>query len=137
MKFRSAVPFLLAGLISAGCSTNSEGKPERGPDGTIGYRIQIESNEPGARVEVNDEHVGTTPLEIKVWGDRDGTFHNFGSDDYVITVFPLRDTQSRQTKVFRTGRWFAQEDKIPARLYFDLNQRNAGGFTVEPGKPQY
>lgn len=112
----------------AGCSSSS--KRERGPEGTIAYQVQIESSEPGARVETNGDYVGDTPITIKIFGDKDGTFHNFGSDDYVIRVFPVKEAQSIQTKVFRTGRWFSQEDRIPSRLYFDLDQK-AEGFTID------
>ena len=110
---------------------------ERGPGGTIAYMVKIESSEPGARVEVNDDVIGKTPVDLRVWGDMDGTFHNFGSSDFVIRVIPAREGQSPQTKVFRTGGWFGQEDRIPSRLFFDLDQKNQGGFTVDPGKPRF
>lgn len=128
---------LTAVLLLAGCAAPSGTQPERGPDGTIAYRVQVEASEPGARVEVNDDYVGKTPLELRIWGDPDGTFHNFGAADYVIRVFPVRAGQTPQVKVFRTGGWFAQEDRVPQRLYFDLDQKGQGGFTAEPGKPRY
>lgn len=127
----------LIAVFGCGCASNSGDKPERGPDGTIAYYVKVESSEPGARVEVNDDHAGTTPLDLRIWGDKDGTFHNFGSSDFVIRVFPVRAGQSAQTKVFRTGGWFSQEDRIPKHLFFDLDQKSQGGFTVEPGKPRY
>ncbi len=124
-------------LFAAGCAGEPANKPEHGRDGTIAYHVKIESSDPGARVEVNDDFVGVTPVEIKIWGDRDGTFHNFGSADFIIRVHPVKDGQSVQTKVFRTGGWFAQEDRVPGHLFFDLNQKAPGGFTVEPGKSRY
>lgn len=131
----------LALLAVAGCASGAGDpagtKPERGRDGTIAFYVKIESSEPGARVEVNEDQAGVTPLELRVWGDEDGTFHNFGSSDFVIRVHPVRAGQSAQTKVFRTGGWFSQEDHIPKHLYFDLDQKSQGGFTVEPGKPRY
>jgi hypothetical protein len=136
MKSPFSFGLWLAALLG-GCATDSGSKPERGPDGTVAYYVKIESNEPGARVEVNDDHVGVTPIEVRIWGDEDGTFHNFGSSDFVIRVFPVREGQSTQSKVFRTGGWFAQEDRVPKHLFFDLNQKSQGGFTVEPGKPRY
>jgi hypothetical protein len=121
--------FLILALGLSGCATN--GGREKGPAGTIAYFIHVESSEPGARVEVNENSIGVTPIDIKVFGDRDGTFHNFGSQDYVIRVFPVREGQSIQTKVFRTGNWFSQEDPIPTRLFFDLNQKGEH-FSIEP-----
>ena len=43
-----------------------------------------------------------------------------------IQVFPVKTNQFIQTKTFRTGGWFSQEDKIPTRLYFDLDQKTQG-----------
>lgn len=128
---------VLSVLLAGGCATGSGPRPERGPGGTIAYMVKIESSEPGARVEVNDDVVGKTPIDVRVWGDPDGTFHNFGTTDFVIRVFPVRADQSPQTKIFRTGGWFGQEDRVPSHLFFDLDQKNQGGFTVEPGKPRY
>ncbi len=113
----------------AGCASAPPGA-EHGPQGTIAYFVQIESSEPGARIEVNNDYVGKTPMSLKIWGDKDGTFHNFGSQDYIIRVFPLNTNQFVQTKAFRTGGWFSQEDKIPSHLYFDLNQKSSG-FSVD------
>lgn len=124
-------------VLISGCETGSRNRPDRGPNGTIAYNVLIESSEAGARVEVNDEHVGKTPVEVRVWGDKDGTFHNFGSADFVIRVFPVRSGQNVQTKTFRTGGWFAQEDRVPRHLFFDLDQKSSGTFTIEPIKPRY
>lgn len=137
MKPNAACLSALGLLLLAGCASPGDRTVERGPDGTVAYEITVESSEAGARVEVNDDFVGRTPLAVRVWGDPDGTFHNFGTSDFVIRVFPVREGQSPQSKLFRTGGWFSQEDRIPKRLYFDLDLKAQGGFTVEPGKPRY
>ncbi len=116
-------------LFLAGCASGPPGA-EKGPQGTIAYLVQLESSEPGARIEVNNDYVGKTPMTLKIWGDKDGTFHNFGSQEYIIRCFPVNTNQFVQTKAFRTGGWFSQEDKIPSRLYFDLNQKSSG-FSVD------
>lgn len=100
MNARVGVGFAGVALL-VGCASATPGV-ERGPDGTVAYHVQVESSEPGARVEVNDDYVGTTPVKVRVWGDPDGTFHNFGSSDFVIRVFPAAEGHV-QTKVFRTG----------------------------------
>ena len=128
INHQSAAAIALATIL-AGCASAPPGA-EHGPQGTIAYLVQVESSEPGARVEVNNDYVGKTPMTLKIWGDKDGTFHNFGSQDYIIRVFPLSTNQFLQTKAFRTGGWFSQEDKIPSHLYFDLNQKTSG-FSVE------
>jgi hypothetical protein len=116
---------IVALFLTACSSTNSE----KGPQGTIAYYVDVESSEPGVRIEVNNDYIGRTPLKLKIFVDRDGTFHNFGMDDYVIEAFPEKTNQFKQLKVFRTGRWFQQEDRIPSRVYFDMNQRS--GFSVD------
>jgi hypothetical protein len=40
--------------------------------------------------------------------------------------YPVKEGHYVQTRIFRTGRWFSQEDKIHARLYFDLNVKSEG-----------
>jgi hypothetical protein len=45
-----------------------------------------------------EDQAGVTPLELRVWCDEDGTFHNFGSSDFVIRVNPVRAGQSAHTK---------------------------------------
>jgi hypothetical protein len=118
---------LMAGtaIFLFGCSTTDSGNQasvERGPQGTIAYRVRVESNEPGVRIEVNKEYVGTTPLALKIFGDKDGTFHFFDSPDYVVRAIPVKPGQNLHSKYFRTGDMFTGEDKIPKRIFFDMSQ---------------
>ena len=50
--------------------------------------------------------------------------------DYVVRAYPENTNQFVQTKTFRTGRWFSAEDKIPGRIYFDMNQKTST-FSVD------
>ena len=70
-----------------------------------------------------------------IFGDKDGTFHNFGGKDYIIRAFPVTTNQFPQTKVFRTGGWFSDEDQIPSRIYFEMEQQGSG-FSIDL-KPRY
>jgi hypothetical protein len=110
-----------AAIFVSGCASLPPGA-EPGPDGTMAYDVLIEASQPGAKVEANGEIVGTTPLHLKVFGDRDGTFHDFGSEYYVINALPLATNQYAQTRVFGTGKWFGPEDRIPRQIHFDMNQ---------------
>jgi hypothetical protein len=87
----------------------------------VAYLVAIETSEPGARIEAGGEDVGKSPMTLKIYGDKDGTFHNFGTYLYVIKAYPVRPGQYLQTKVFRTGGGGRPEDRIPTRLYFDVN----------------
>jgi hypothetical protein len=129
MKGVAMVALLLAMLAFCGCSTNNPGTPSsvvQGPDGTIAYDVLVETSEPGVRIEANQDYIGTTPLTLRIFGDKDGTFHNFGSPEYIVRALPVRAGQYPQTKVFRTGKWFAPEDMIPKRLFFDMGQPAPG-----------
>jgi hypothetical protein len=116
---------VLSGIAAVVAFSGCESLPpdtERGPDGTVAYNTVIEASEPGARVEVNGEIIGNTPLTLKIFGDKDGTFHDFGSFEYVVRALPVTTNQFAQVRSFRTGRLFTPEDHIPQRIYFDMNQ---------------
>jgi hypothetical protein len=118
MKHRTVITLLA--LLLTGCETPVPPGTETGPDGTIAYKVPIDSSEPGARIEVNGESVGTTPMVLKIFGDRDGTFHNFGSYEFLVRAFPPGNGRASQTKVFYTGVLMGKEDKIPSKIYFDF-----------------
>jgi hypothetical protein len=126
---------LVVVLGLCGCATSTNPKAEHGPGGTIAYKVEVESSTPGVRIEVNDDYIGKTPLTLTIFGDKDGTFHNFGAKDYIIRAFPVATNQFPQTKVFRTGGWFSDEDRIPSRIYFEMEQQGSG-FSIDL-KPRY
>ncbi len=111
---------LLAGLL-AGCESVPPGT-ELGPHGTIAYNVQVTASQHGVRVETNGAYAGTTPLILKIFADKDGTFHNFGSYFYVVQAFPLQTNEFVQTRMYRTGRNFTPEDYVPREIYLDMKQ---------------
>jgi hypothetical protein len=126
---------IISGVIAIGAFLLSgcESVPpnaECGPAGTIAYLVQIEASDPDVRIEANNDYLGKAPLTLKIFGDKDGTFHNFGSSEYIVRALPANTNQYIQTKVFRTGGWFSQEDKVPTRIYFDMNQQTSG-FSID------
>jgi hypothetical protein len=121
------------GLVFTGCESIPPGA-ERGPNGTMAYEVMVESSEPGVKVQVNGEVVGNTPLTLKIFGDPDGTFHDFGDFYYTVQALPVRTNQFVQTASFRTGHMLSGEDRIPRRIYFDMNQPPpAYGPSAGPG----
>ncbi len=94
---------LATALVLAGCAS-APPNTEKGPNGTIAYYVQIETSEPGVRIEANNDYIGKAPLTLKIFGDKDGTFHNFGSSDYIIRAIAASTNQYTQTKVFK-NRW--------------------------------
>ncbi len=115
-----AVSVAAAGLV-AGCDTIPPGA-ERGPHGTMAFDVLVDASPPGARIEANGEVVGNTPIHLKIFGDPDGTFHDFGSYYYIIRALPLVTNQYSQIRVFGTGRGFSHEDYIPKQIQFDMSQ---------------
>lgn len=89
----------------------------------MAYDVLVDASPPGARIEANGENVGETPVHLKVFGDPDGTFHDFGSSWYVIKALPQATNQFEQVRFFGTGRGFGPEDHIPKEIHFDMNQR--------------
>jgi hypothetical protein len=115
-----SIPFLISG-----CTSSSPGRS----GGTVPYQVAIEASDPGSRVELDGEYMGVTPLTITIWGDSDGTFHGAGNGYTIIKAYPVRPGQYPQTKSFLNGAqqfMFGQQDQIPKRLYFDLNQKPEG-----------
>jgi hypothetical protein len=112
---------LAAAVVLVGCQTIPPGA-ERGPHNTMAYSVLVDASPPGAHIEVNGQDVGQAPVRIKIFGDPDGTFHDFGSYYYVVRALPITTNQYVQTKFFRTGHMLTPEDHIPARIYFDMNQ---------------
>ena len=84
-----------------------------------GYRVAVEVSDPGCRIELNGELVATltnTVGEIVLWGARDGKFR--GKQTVRIVANPVKAGQNQQTKTFYNIR---ERERIPRRLYFDLN----------------
>jgi hypothetical protein len=113
---------LTAALVLVGCQSIPPGA-ERGPHNTMAYDVLVEASPPGARIEVNGQDVGDAPVHIKIFGDPDGTFHDFGSFYYVVKALPVSTNQFSQTRLFRTGHMLAGEDHIPSKIYFDMNRQ--------------
>jgi hypothetical protein len=112
-----------AAMFLCGCETPIPPGAERGPHNTIAYDVLVEASSPGARIRADGADLGNTPVHLKIFGDPDGTFHDFGKYAYEICAFPLTTNQFTQTRYFGTGKWFGPEDRIPQRIYFDMNQK--------------
>jgi hypothetical protein len=118
--------FLAAGLgaalFLAGCATNIPPGAERGPHNTMAYTVLVDSVPSGARIEANGQDIGPAPVHIKIFGDPDGTFHDFGSYYYVVKAYPANTNEYVQVRLFRTGHLLTPEDRIPSQITFNMNQ---------------
>ena len=122
---------LAAAIFLSGCETVPPGV-ETGPHGTIAYDVTIEASSPGAHILANGQDIGVTPVHLKIFGDKDGTFHDFGSSYYVIEATPTTTNQFPQTRMFQTGHMMGPEDRIPQRIFFDMTQAQPA---YAPGAP--
>ena len=122
--------------LAAGCVTYPPGA-ERGPQGTMAFDVLVDASAPGAKIEANGNLVGETPLHLKIFGNVNGTFHDFGSYYYVLRAYPVATNQFQQIKVFWTGRDYTRRDTIPQHIYFDMNQYEPVQVPREPARVYY
>lgn len=111
-------------LLLVGCATPLPPGAEPGPHNTMAYDVLVETSSPGTRIEANGEYVGEAPVHLKIFGDPDGTFHDFGSDYFEVRALPAAGATNQyvQIRLFRTGRFLSPQDKIPERIYFNMNE---------------
>lgn len=134
-----ALASLSAAVVLVGCQAPLPPGAEPGPHHTMAYDVLVDASAPGARIEANGQDVGPTPVHIKIFGDPDGTFHDFGSYYYVVKAFPVTTNQFTQVRVFRTGHLLTGEDRIPSRIFFNMNQQTPpqGSYEYGPPPPYY
>ena len=133
MKTNLIVAFGTATALLAGCATEIPPGAERGPHHTMAYDVLIEASDPGARIEANGQFIGNSPVHLKIFGDPDGTFHDFGSYYYAVRAFPLNTNQFPQERYFMTGHMMTHEDRIPQKIYFDMNHPQPQGYAPYAG----
>jgi hypothetical protein len=88
----------------------------------MAYNVVIEASDPGATIMANGQDIGKTPVTLKIFGNPNGRFHDFGSYFYVIQALPVATNQFAQSRVFRTGHMFSSEDMIPREIHFDMSK---------------
>lgn len=123
-------------LLAAGCVTYPPGA-ERGPQGTMAFDVLVDASAPGAKIEANGNLAGETPVHLKIFGNVDGTFHDFGSYYFILRAYPVATNQFQQIKVFWTGRDYTRHDAIPQHIYFDMNQYEPVQVPTEPRRVYY
>lgn len=83
------------------------------------YRqVEVVSDPPGARIEVNGDFVGCAPTLISMLIERDGEVCR----DYAIRAYPTEPDYYPQAKVY-LKRVRGKSDILPRRVYFDMRVR--------------
>lgn len=89
------------------------------------FKIAIDSDPPGARIEVNGEYIGVAPTAYTVRGNGDRSFNGswVQGGDIVFTATPPYDQTNLyvQRKAFSPSAFFKQGDHIPERMLFDMH----------------
>lgn len=88
-------------LLFVGCSA------------TRSVKVPVESDPPGARIEVNNDYVGDAPTMIEMLSWRGEV-----ARPYVIRAIPKKSGWT-QVKVFRFYDRYIPSDPVPSRLFFD------------------
>ena len=84
------------------------------------FPVQVVSEPSGAKVEVNDNYIGETPLTIKLEGwESTRTF----TRSTTIVAHPIRAGGQTQVKIFSGWREPSRTygDVIPKKIYFNMN----------------
>jgi hypothetical protein len=113
----AALSLCLAGLgsVMAGCGSLPK------------FQIAIDSEPRGARIEVNREYIGETPLTYTVAGNGDRSFNGSwvqGPMIEFVATPPFAATNLYvHKKSFRPSAFFQQGDHIPEKMLFDLRRK--------------
>ena len=96
---------LLCAAVLYGCAASFTAVSE----GTVGATL-ILSDPPGARIEINDDYIGETPLYVKF---STGTTHGRFIDAMIVRALPIGAGQYTQTKNL-------YGKKAPRKMLFDM-----------------
>ena len=78
--------------------------------------VEIISEPPGAKIEINNDYIGTTPCTAMIPANIKGEF----TRDTTIQALPVRNGQRVQKKHFSGGYDDGTNDLIPKRILFDM-----------------
>jgi PEGA domain len=103
----SGVILVISACTAAQPNSSASVKPTPSPTTKA---LQILSDPPGARIEINDNYVGETPItvQISLWG---AGFTKATS----IRAIPVVGGQYLQSK------FFSAKDEVPDRIFFEMN----------------
>jgi hypothetical protein len=92
-------------------------KPIRGLYGTWGFEVLVETKPPGAKIEVNGDTVGISPLKVMLFAEHDREVHH--NLPYIIIAYPTAPGDFQQIIRFHRDSMFNRY--IPTNIYFDMH----------------
>jgi hypothetical protein len=78
-------------------------------------QVQILSEPPGARIEINGGYVGDAPLVVTI-----PTHKGWFTQTTTIRALPTQSGQYVQRKFFNGGYTMIPNDAVPSRVFFDM-----------------
>lgn len=104
-RIECGIAALSVGLSLFGCASASKI-----------YNVEVLSEPPGARIEVNNDYVGDAPLTVAMSGNSNREVDRH----YVVKAFPRPGQLGWvQKKLFWHFGLALPSDRIPERIYFD------------------
>jgi hypothetical protein len=123
---RSCLPVSLIStvyfLLCSGCASHSNAPLPR-------QSVQIVSEPPGARIEINGRYVGDAPTTVEIESSPSGRFWK----DTIIKAYP-KNTGYIQIKAFNGESRWSISDPIPGRISFDTRTEPAAGLNETLGR---
>jgi hypothetical protein len=120
--FAVSVIFTVHFLLCSGCASHSNNPLPR-------QSVQIVSQPPGARIEVNGRYVGDAPTTVEIESSAHGRFWK----DTIIKAYP-KNTGYTQIKAFNGESRWSISDPIPGRISFDTRTEPTAGLNETEGR---
>ena len=112
------LPAMFILVTAAGCT------------GLTKFPIAIDSDPRGARIEVNNDYIGVTPVTYRIAGNGDRSFNGNWVQGPMIEFVASPPSGATNlfvvTKSFHPSAFFQQGDHIPENMFFDLHQKPEG-----------
>lgn len=114
MRMSLTLGIVLTAALS-GCSADS-GLPQK----ARAHEVPVVSEPPGARIEMNGEYIGDTPLTIRMLG-----INGRVAEDYILRALPVESGSWTQAAAYvhsKTG----ESSPVPSRIAFDMRLKTRG-----------
>jgi len=108
-------------LLCSGCASHSHNPLPR-------QSVQIVSEPPGARIEINGRDVGDAPTTVEIESSPNGRFWK----DTIIKAYPK--TGYIQIKAFNGESRWSISDPIPGKISFDTRTDPTAGLNESPDR---
>ena len=116
--FSKVFPVIVAAVLLAfaGCASHPKTARQR-------KQIEITSNPPGAKIEINGRYVGDAPVTVDVDTTPTGRFWR----DTIVKAYPT-DKGYTQIRAYNGAARWNISDSVPPKIAFDTRVEPGGGL---------